>query len=46
VFQHEFDHLDGKLYIDRLSDTRLLAFEEEFMRYLAPRETLETDESL
>ena len=39
VFQHEFDHLDGKLYIDRLSDTRLLAFEEEFMRYLAPRES-------
>jgi peptide deformylase len=38
VFQHEFDHLDGKLYVDRLSDTRLLAFEEEFMRYLAPRE--------
>ena len=38
VFQHEFDHLDGKLYIDRLADTRLLAFEEEFMRYLAPRE--------
>jgi peptide deformylase len=46
VFQHEFDHLNGKLYSDRLSDTRLLAFEEEFMRYLAPRETLETDESL
>jgi len=39
VFQHEFDHLDGKLYLDRLSDTRLLAFEEEFMRYLAPRES-------
>jgi len=38
VFQHEFDHLDGKLYIDRISDMRLLAFEEEFMRYLAPRE--------
>jgi peptide deformylase len=38
VFQHEFDHLDGKLYIDRITDTRLLAFEEEFMRYLAPRE--------
>jgi peptide deformylase len=41
VFQHEFDHLDGKLYLDRLSDTRLLAFEEEFMRYLAPREDAE-----
>ncbi len=41
VFQHEFDHLDGKLYIDRLADTRLLAFEEEFTRYLAPRESAE-----
>jgi peptide deformylase len=41
VFQHEFDHLDGKLYVDRLADTRLLAFEEEFTRYLAPRETAE-----
>ncbi len=38
VFQHEFDHLDGRLYIDRMTDTRLLAFESEFMRYLAPRE--------
>ena len=41
VFQHEFDHLDGKLYIDRMSDPTLLAFEEEFMRYLAPREDVE-----
>lgn len=41
VFQHEFDHLDGKLYIDRMTDPRLLAFEEEFMRYLAPREDAE-----
>jgi len=41
VFQHEFDHLDGRLYIDRLADPRLLAFEEEFARYLAPRESAE-----
>ena len=41
VFQHEFDHLDGKLYIDRLSDTRLLAFDQEFERYLAPRADVE-----
>jgi peptide deformylase len=41
VFQHEFDHLDGRLYIDRLSDPTLLAFEEEFVRYLAPREEVE-----
>jgi peptide deformylase len=36
VFQHEFDHLDGRLYVDRISDTRLLAFEREFERYLTP----------
>jgi peptide deformylase len=41
VFQHEFDHLDGKLYIDRITDTTLLTFEEEFARYLAPREETE-----
>ena len=41
VFQHEFDHLDGKLYVDRLADTRLLAFEREFERYLMPQEEAE-----
>lgn len=34
VFQHEFDHLDGRLYIDRITDTTKLVFEEEFTRYL------------
>ena len=33
VFQHEFDHLDGKLFIDRISDTTQLVFEEELERY-------------
>ncbi len=33
VFQHEFDHLDGRLYIDRIADTRLLAFDREYERY-------------
>ena len=33
VFQHEFDHLQGKLYIDRMKDTRLLSFEEEFAQF-------------
>lgn len=37
VIQHEFDHLDGKLFIDRVRDTRLLAFEAEYERYLVPR---------
>lgn len=36
VFQHEFDHLDGKLYIDRITDTTKIAFDAEFMRYLQP----------
>ncbi len=30
VVQHECDHLDGILYVDRLKDTRLFGFEEEF----------------
>ena len=29
VIQHECDHLDGILYIDRMPDLRLLVFEEE-----------------
>lgn len=35
VFQHEFDHLDGRLYVDLITDPGKLAFEEEFVRYLA-----------
>lgn len=35
VFQHEFDHLDGVLYIDRLKDPTKLVFEDEYLRYLA-----------
>jgi len=38
VFQHEFDHLDGHLYVDRIRDPARLAFEEEFVRYLLPSE--------
>lgn len=34
VLQHEFDHLDGKLYIDRLIDSTKLVFEEEFDKYI------------
>jgi len=38
VFQHEFDHLDGLLYIDRIEDTSKLVFEDEYERYIAPLE--------
>lgn len=34
VFQHEFDHLDGRLYIDRMTDPAQLMFEEEFERFV------------
>jgi peptide deformylase len=34
VFQHEFDHLDGRLYIDRMTDTTKLVFEEEYERHV------------
>jgi peptide deformylase len=33
VFQHEFDHLDGKLFVDRITDMSLLVFEREYERY-------------
>lgn len=36
VFQHELDHLAGKLFIDRLKDTSKLAFSEEYQRYWLP----------
>ncbi|MBF0170103.1 MAG: peptide deformylase [Nitrospinae bacterium] len=33
AFQHELDHLDGVLYVDRLVDTKKLFFRDEFRRY-------------
>jgi peptide deformylase len=33
VIQHECDHLQGKVYIDRMRDTSSLMFIEEFMKY-------------
>jgi peptide deformylase len=36
VFQHELDHLAGRLFVDRVQDPRNLAFLEEYERYHAP----------
>lgn len=33
VVQHECDHLDGTLYIDRLEDTTKLAFMKEYQKF-------------
>ena len=33
VFQHELDHLDGVLFVDRVKDTTRLATVENYLRY-------------
>jgi peptide deformylase len=38
VTQHECDHLDGVLFVDRLDDTRQLSYLEEFDRYWVKHE--------
>jgi len=35
VFQHEFDHLQGKLFIDRVCSSLDLVTEKEYFRLLA-----------
>ncbi len=35
VFQHEFDHLDGLLFVDRMTNMTRLYFEDEFNRFHA-----------
>ena len=37
VFQHEFDHLDGVLYVDRIEDKSRFAFEDEYLAFHAER---------
>lgn len=37
VIQHEFDHLNGKLYIDRMRDFMTLTFLNEYARYWMQR---------
>ena len=38
VFQHECDHLEGKLYVDRITDMTKLAYLEEFSEFIEPTE--------
>jgi peptide deformylase len=37
VIQHECDHLDGRVYLDRMASLRSLSFLHEFERYAAAR---------
>ncbi len=44
VVQHEFDHLQGKLYIDRISDLTLFSFDEEYRTFVeAPQNETSED---
>ncbi len=44
VTQHECDHLDGILYVDRIEDMTRFAYDEEATRYLEPAEEEYDDE--
>ncbi len=37
VVQHELDHLQGILYVDRIKDSKLLSFQEEFETFIQER---------
>ena len=38
VIQHEFDHLDGVVFLDRMTSPESLAFEEEWQRFVLSAE--------
>jgi peptide deformylase len=44
VFQHELDHLFGKLYVDRITDMTKLSFIEEFAEFNAAKKEDALDE--
>lgn len=35
VFQHEFDHLEGRVYLDRVEDSRDIVAESEYLKLIA-----------
>lgn len=37
VLQHELDHLEGVLYIDRIKDTKFISYQEEFEQFIQER---------
>jgi len=43
VFQHELDHLKGKLYIDSIEDLNLFSYEEEYLNFHQEEESPELE---
>eukprot|EP01104_Vermistella_antarctica_P015583 TRINITY_DN5151_c0_g1_i2.p1 TRINITY_DN5151_c0_g1~~TRINITY_DN5151_c0_g1_i2.p1 ORF type:complete len:191 (+),score=36.86 TRINITY_DN5151_c0_g1_i2:183-755(+) len=44
VFQHEFDHLFGRLYLDRMKDMTRLCYTEEYQQFHAEQDVPELDD--
>ena len=44
MIQHECDHLDGRVYLDRMEGLRSLSFLREFQRHVARRDDDEDDD--
>ena len=45
IVQHEYDHLNGVVFLDRMRDLRSLAFFEEWEDYLVGRSHQDLDET-
>jgi peptide deformylase len=43
VLQHEIDHLDGKVFLDRMTDLSQLSYVNEFEKYIADKKPLESE---
>jgi peptide deformylase len=41
VLQHELDHLQGVLYIDRIKDPKLLSYQEEYDHFIVSKQVIE-----
>jgi len=45
IVQHEFDHLNGVIFLDRMRDLRSLAYFEEWESYMVDRSKQDLDET-
>jgi peptide deformylase len=45
IVQHEFDHLNGVVFLDRMRDLHSLAYFAEWERYMVDRSTQDLDET-
>ena len=43
VIQHELDHLDGVLYLDRMTNLTTLSYQREYEQYWAPAEATDAE---